>query len=89
MFPSAEQNTWKDNFYELAWKNGMQDRIFLLVQCLTKDKSTNKMIPLGYYVHNMLLHDGKIKFGTYTFQLLQPPISFRDLEANPSPRMDA
>ena len=47
------------------------------------------MIPIGYFVHDLILNDGKVKFGTYTTQMLMPPISFRDLESNPSPRMDA
>ena len=66
MFPSNEQHSWRDNFYELAWKNELRDRILLLVQCLTKDLRTNKMVPLGYLVHDVLLADGKLKFGTYT-----------------------
>ena len=47
------------------------------------------MQPIGYFVHDLLHEDGKLKFGTYTNALLLPPISFRDLDANPSPRLDA
>ena len=43
---------------------------------------------LGYFVHNLQHEDGKLKYGTYTVPLLQPPISFRDLDTNPSPRTD-
>ena len=89
VFPSNELHVWKDNFYELVWQNNLQDRLLLLVQCLTKDKRTGAMTPLGYFVHELVQHDGKMRFGTFTSPLLQPPISFRSLEENPSPRIDA
>ena len=47
------------------------------------------MKPIGYTIHELLLPDGKVKYGTFTNPLLSPPISFRDLNSNPSPRLDA
>ena len=47
------------------------------------------MKPIGYTIHELLLPDGKIRYGTFTNPLLSPPISFRDLNSNPSPRLDA
>ena len=80
-------HTWTENFYELAWKKDLSDRMLVLVQCMTKDKATGKMSPIGYLIQDLCNPtDGKIKFGTYTAQLLTPPISFRDLEVNQSPR---
>lgn len=38
IFPCNEQNSWKDNFFELVWKNRLRDKLVLLVQTLTKDK---------------------------------------------------
>ena len=61
----------------------------LLVQCLTKDASTGQLRPIGYFVHDLLHPDGKLNYGTFNNPLLQPPISFRDLDTNPSPRTDA
>ena len=42
----------------------------------------------GYFVHDLSFPDGKLRYGTYTQPLLKPPISFRDLEDNLSPRTD-
>ena len=59
------------------------------MQTLTKDKQTGQIKPIGYTLHEILQPDGKVKYGTYTSPLLLPPISFRDLDSNPSPRLDA
>jgi hypothetical protein len=37
-------------------------------------------------VHDLVDIQGKMKFGTYTLDLMVPPISFRDLDENPSER---
>lgn len=44
------------------------------------------MKPIGYLVQDLTNPvDGKIKYGTFTSQLLSPPISFRTQDKNPSP----
>ena len=79
VFPSNEEHTWLENFYELAWTKNLEDRVLVLVQCMTKDNVTGKMSPIGYFIQDLCNpSDGKIKFGSYTGQLLAPPISFRD-----------
>mmetsp|Transcript_19884 Transcript_19884/g.24589 ORF Transcript_19884/g.24589 Transcript_19884/m.24589 type:complete len:99 (+) Transcript_19884:289-585(+) len=84
IFPSNESTVWLENLYELAWGKNLADRVILLVQTLMKDKQTGQMKPIGYSVHDLLNPDGKVKYGTFTEPLLLPPISFRDLDSNPS-----
>ena len=66
----------------------MRERLIVLIQCLTKDRASSGNIkPIGYLVQDLINPlDGKIKYGTFTSHLLSPPISFRSLERNPSPR---
>ena len=31
IFPSNETHTWVDNFFEIAWRNNLADRMILLI----------------------------------------------------------
>ena len=89
MFPFNELHTWQESFYELVWGNNMQDRLLLLLQVLTRDKKTGKLTSTGYAVHDLVHPDGKLKYGTFEVGLLLPPISFRNVDENPSARSAA
>lgn len=56
---------------------------------LTKLNETGEIKAIGYTVHELTHEDGKLKFGTFSAPLLLPPISFRSIDKNPSPRLEA
>lgn len=77
--------SWVDDFYSRIWDNELQERLILLVQCMTKDPSTGKLISHGYLVQDLVNDEGKLNFGQFERGLIEPPISFRDLDEAPLP----
>lgn len=88
LFPVNEKTIWMRDFYDMQWQNNLKYRFVLLVQVLTRDKKTAKMTSIGYTVQELSHNEGKLKFGTFTSPLLIPPISFKDINENPSPLME-
>ena len=52
---------------------------------MTKDKETGKLVCKGYTVQDLVNDEGKINFGQFERGLIEPPISFRDLDEAPIP----
>ena len=60
-----------------------------MLQVMVQDDVDNQPKVAGYIVHDVCDKDGKIRFGSFEQNVLQPPLQFKDLdidEVNRSPR---
>ena len=80
VYPTNESVSWVDDFYMRVWDNDLQDRLILLVQVMIKDVKSGKLICAGYLIQDLVNAEGKIHYGQFEKGLVEPPISFREID---------